>query len=181
MSEQTKTEASQASAQSTSQADTMIAADGPAQPEPVQNRKVMIGIIIVALVFVILLVVIILLLYNNPGPTAVIRDIFIIALAFTSFLIGLLMLVLIFQLQSLIALLRNEIKPMLTNANQTVSTVRGTAVFVSDNLVKPTIGVASFLAGLKGAQQAFMGKVNSTGKKTSASGGSAGARTTRQP
>jgi hypothetical protein len=141
---------------------------GPAVPEPARtNTKLMIGIIIGVIVFLAILIGIIALLYTHPGPTAVIRDIFIIALAFTSLLIGLLLLVLVFQLQSLILLLRNEIKPMLTNANQTVSTVRGTAVFVSDNLVKPTINVASFVAGMKGVQQAILGKVNATGKQGS--------------
>ena len=139
---------------------------GPAQPEPTKtNTRMMIGVSIGVIVFLAIIILIVLVLYNNPGPTAVIRDIFIIALAFTSFLIGLLLLVLVFQLQSLIALLRNEIKPMLTNANQTVSTVRGTAVFVSDNLVKPTISIASFVAGVKGVQQAIIGKVNTAGRQ----------------
>lgn len=141
---------------------------GPATPEPAKtNTRLMIGLGAGAVIFLAIIILIVILLYNNPGPTAVIRDIFIIALALTSFLIGLLLLVLIFQLQSLIALLRNEIKPMLTNANQTVSTVRGTAVFVSDNLVKPTINIASFVAGVKGVQQAILGKVNTTGRRSS--------------
>ena len=167
MSEQTKTEAP---AQSPSQPGMTTASMTPAQPDPTTtNRKLLFGIIAGVVIVVAILVVIVIILYNNPGPTAVIRDIFLIALALVSFFIGLLMLVLIFQLQSLIVLLRNEIKPMLTNANQTVSTVRGTAVFVSDNLVKPTIGVASFVAGLRGMQQAFVGKVKSTRTRSGAS------------
>jgi hypothetical protein len=126
----------------------------------------MIGMIIGVVVFLIIIIAIVILLYNNPGPTAVIRDIFLIALAFVSFLIGILLLVLVFQLQSLIALLRNEIKPMLTNANQTVNAVRGTASFVSDNLVKPTIGFASFVAGVNAVRQAFVGKVNKVGRRS---------------
>ena len=163
MSEDLKRESS---AQTPSQLSYDSAMTGPAQVEPATtNRKLMVGIIVGAVVLLLILIGIILLLYNNPGPTAVIRDIFIIALAFVSFLIGTLMLVLIFQLQSLIALLRNEIKPMLSNANQTVSAVRGTAVFGSDNLVKPTIGLASFVAGVRGVQQAFIGKVNTIGRR----------------
>jgi hypothetical protein len=177
MSEQTKSETS---AQSVSQPGVSSATIAPAQPEPTTtNRKLLITLIIGAAVVVIVLVLIIVFLYNHPGTTAWLRDMFIIALAVVSFVIGLLMLVLVFQLQSLIALLRNEIKPMLTNANQTVSTVRGTAVFVSDNLVKPTIGVASFFAGLRGMQQAFVGKFSSSSKR---SGGahSSGSKTTKQ-
>jgi hypothetical protein len=168
MSEQNKAESS---AQSPSQTTSGAGAAGPAQPEPTKtNWKLLAGIVAGVVVVVAILVVIVLLAFTYPAGTAVVRDLFIIAMAFTSFLIGILMLVLIFQLQALIALLRNEIKPMLTNANQTVNTVRGTAVFVSDNLVKPTIGFASFMAGVRGMQQAVMDRMNSAAKsKASAS------------
>ena len=84
----------------------------------------------------------------NPGFTAVLRDIFIIALALVTIVIGLFLVILIFQLQSLIALLRDEIKPILESANQTASTVRGTTTFVSDSVVKPMIGAASVATGV---------------------------------
>jgi hypothetical protein len=84
----------------------------------------------------------------NPGLTAVLRDIFIIALALVTIVIGLFLVILIFQLQSLIALLRDEIKPILESANQTASTVRGTTTFVSDSMVKPMIGAASMATGV---------------------------------
>jgi hypothetical protein len=163
MSEEIKTESS---AQTPAQPATGSAISGPAVPEPTTtNRKLVFGIIVFVVLFIVITVLVVILAVNNPGPTAVFRDLFIILLALVSIAIGGLMLVLIFQLQSLIALLRNEIKPMLTNANETVNTVRGTAVFVSDNLVKPTIGLASFAAGVRGAQQAFMGKVNSMSRR----------------
>ena len=146
---------------------------GPAQPEPTRtNWKLLIGIVVGVLLLIAILAGVVVLAFTYPTGTAVVRDLFIIAMALTSFLIGILMLVLIFQLQALIALLRNEIKPMLTNANQTVNTVRGTAVFVSDNLVKPTIGFASFVAGLRGMQQAVMGRMNSAGKRSGNAGAS---------
>lgn len=149
---------------------------GPAQPEPVKpNTRFIVIVLVVVVVLLALIVLAVIGLYSNPGLTVFIRDLFIIAMALMSIVIGLTMVILIFQLQALIALLRNEIKPMLTNANQTVSTVRGTAVFVSDNLVKPAIGIASFFAGLKGAQQAIIGKVNTAGRRPS------GARATQSP
>ena len=158
MSEQTPNESSKAGP---TQTGGLVAASSPAKAEP-GNHSTRFMIIVLAVVFVIavLIVLAVYFLYTHPGSTAVIRDIFIIAMAFTSMLIGLFMVVLIIQLQALISLLRNEIKPMLNNANQTVSTVRGTAVFVSDNLVRPTISIASFIAGVKGAQQAVMGRMN---------------------
>ena len=85
---------------------------------------------------------------NNPGFTAVLRDIFIIVLALVTIIIGLFLAILIFQLQSLIALLRDEIKPILESANQTVTTVRGTTTFVSGTVVKPIIGVAAAASGV---------------------------------
>jgi tetrahydromethanopterin S-methyltransferase subunit G len=83
-------------------------------------------------------------LATHPDFTSVLRDISIIVLALVTIVIGLFLVVLIFQLQSLIALLRDEIKPILDSTNETVSTVRGTTTFVSDALVQPMITVVSY-------------------------------------
>jgi hypothetical protein len=96
-------------------------------------------------------------LATHPLLTAVVRDIFIIVLALVTIIIGLFLVILIFQLQSLIALLRDEIKPILNSTNQTVSTVRGTTTFVSDALVKPVIETASLTAGFLGGLRALTG------------------------
>jgi len=87
-------------------------------------------------------------LATHPQLTAVLRDLFIIVLALVTILIGLLLLVLVFQLQSLMVLLRDEIKPMLQSANQTVRTVRGTTNFVSNAVVTPMIQAASLAAAV---------------------------------
>lgn len=106
---------------------------------------------------------IIFLLTRNPQLTANLRDIAIIAFATISLLmsiiIGALLIVMIYYLQSLVALLRNEIKPMLANAQQTVQTVRSTTTLVSENVAKPVIKMASFLAGLEGARSALRNKM----------------------
>ena len=86
---------------------------------------------------------------TNPPITAVVRDIAIIVLALVTGVIGIFLAILIFQVQSLIALLRNEVKPILDSANQTVSTVRGTSTFVSDSVVSPMIQVLSFASGVR--------------------------------
>jgi hypothetical protein len=62
-------------------------------------------------------------------------------------IIGLLMVVLTLQIQALIALLRDEIRPMLETVNETLATVRGTAQFVSNQVVSPTIRAAGVVAG----------------------------------
>lgn len=153
---------------------TVDSATGPALPEETKtNTKLLLIMIAIVLVIIVLIVAFILILANanqTQPVVAVFRDLCIVALAFVSGLIGLLLMVLIFQIQSLIALLRNEIKPMLTNVNETVNTVRGTTVFVSDNLVKPTIGFASFVAGIKGVQQAFSQKVNAASGRSKPAG-----------
>ena len=100
------------------------------------------------------------LLTVDPGRTANIRDIVIIMFAFVNVVIGACLAVLVFQVQALIALLRNEIKPLLSDARHTFTTVRGTTEFVSDSVAQPAIRVASFFAGLRGAGKAARSRVN---------------------
>lgn len=116
--------------------------------------------IAIALVVVVALVAIATAGYGlavHPAFTAVLRDILIIVLALVTILIGLFLVILIFQLQSLIALLRHEIKPILESANQTVSTVRGTTSFVSTTLVTPAITVASYVSAVRQTLKALVG------------------------
>jgi uncharacterized protein YoxC len=60
-------------------------------------------------------------------------------MALESLLIGLTLVILIVQLARLINLLQNEIKPILDSTNETVSTMRGTITFLSDNLAEPVV------------------------------------------
>jgi hypothetical protein len=106
------------------------------------------GLVLIALVVLLVLVAAGYGLVTHPPFTAVLRDISIIVLALVTVVIGLFLIILIFQLQSLTALLRDEIKPILDSANQTANTVRGTTTFVSDAVVTPMIRVASFTAGV---------------------------------
>ena len=77
------------------------------------------------------------------------RDAAIIFVAFETLLIGILLIILILQVQSLVVLLRDEIKPMLEAANETLATVRGTTRFVSHNVVSPVMKWSGYLAGLR--------------------------------
>jgi hypothetical protein len=81
--------------------------------------------------------------------TAKIRDIFIIFMALESLLMMLVLVILIVQIARLINLLQNEIKPILDSTNETVSTLRGTTTFLSDNLVEPVIKLNEYTAGLQ--------------------------------
>ncbi len=71
--------------------------------------------------------------------SATIRDIAIIVIAVQSIVIGVLIGVLIWQIWRLVKLIQTEVKPILDDAQATANTVRGTATFVSDNVVNPVI------------------------------------------
>jgi len=89
------------------------------------------------------------LLITHPETTAVLRDVFIIVLALESLVVGALLSILIFQIQNLTRLLQEEIKPILDSTNETVSTVRGTATFVSENVVSPMIEAVSYVSAAR--------------------------------
>lgn len=77
------------------------------------------------------------------------RDVAIIILALESIIIGILLVFLIFQIQGLIHLLRQEIRPILDSVNETASTVRGTTAFVSDTVVSPVMRIAGIISALR--------------------------------
>ncbi len=88
---------------------------------------------------------------------ATVRDIAIIFLAIESIVIGILLIFLVIQVQNLIRLLKDEIKPILDSANETVSTVQGTSTFVSEKVVSPLISVFSYFAAVRRAAQLLTG------------------------
>lgn len=132
----------------------------PAEPPKGRGRNLgkTIGIILAVIVVLAILGGIGYGLVSYPLLTAVIRDIAIIALAVVTLVIGAFLAILIFQLQSLIALLRDEIKPILESANETASTVRGTTSFVSDAMVKPMITTASYVSAVRQTIKVLAGR-----------------------
>ena len=122
----------------------------PGQPQP-QGKRVGRTIVIVlgALLLLAAVVAAIYGLVSHPAVTATVRDITIIVLALSTTVIGLSLIVLILQLQSLIGLLRDEIRPILISANETARTVRGTTTFLSESVVRPVISVAGYASGIR--------------------------------
>jgi hypothetical protein len=118
-----------------------------------------VGIIIGVIVLVSAVVGVVYYLLQETTPTARIRDVFIIFLGFELALIGFSAILLIIQGARLVNLFQNEIKPVLEAANETMSTIRGTALFLSDSMVQPVIKVnsifASIRSGLNIVKQAF--------------------------
>jgi hypothetical protein len=106
---------------------------GP-EPQERTDRRRTIGIALIAVILLVIIGATIYGLVSYPTLTSVFRDISIIVLALVTVIIGVFLIILIFQLQSLTVLLRDEIKPILDSANDTANTVRGTTTFVSDAL-----------------------------------------------
>jgi len=135
------------------------------EPSPAElraRRLLITGLVIVGLLLVGLVVLLVFLsidayqaTYAGTGPSpgsvgvGVLRDAAIIFVAFETLIIGVLLIILMLQVQSLIVLLRDEIKPMLEAANETLATVRGTTQFVSHNVVSPVVKWSGYLAGLR--------------------------------
>ena len=127
-----------------------LAPEKAAEPSPQdrQTKRIMIGVIIGIVVLLVLLGVAIFFLLQPATPTDKIRDIFIIIVALESLVIGVAVIVLIVQLASLINLLQNEVRPILTATNETVNNLRGTAEFLGENVVEPVIKLNGYLAGM---------------------------------
>ena len=81
--------------------------------------------------------------------SATIRDIAIIIIAVETIVIGALLGILIWQVWRLVKLLQTEIKPIIQNTQETVNTVKGTATFMSDNVVNPVVKTSSKIVGAR--------------------------------
>ena len=114
-----------------------------------QQRLIIIVAVVVAIALLVGVVFAVLGMVRNPTATETIRDIFIIVMALESLVIGAALIVLIVQIAQLTNLLRHEIKPLLDSTNETISTVRGTTVFLSENLVGPVVKLNSYLAAMQ--------------------------------
>ena len=82
-------------------------------------------------------------------------------MAIESLFIGLALIILIIQIARLTNLIENEVKPILDSTNETVSNLRGTTKFLSDNLVEPVIKLNELMAVL----QRLLDILKMTGKK----------------
>jgi hypothetical protein len=127
-----------------------FASETPAPPseQDQKMKRIMIGVIVGVVILLILLGVAIFFLLQPATPTDKIRDVFIIIVSLESLLIGVAIIVLIVQLASLINLLQNEVRPILTATNETVNNLRGTAEFLGENVVEPVIKLNGYLAGM---------------------------------
>ena len=126
------------------------------QPEPYskpseqeqKSKRIIIAVIVGVVILVAALIFAVILLLQPTTPTDRIRDVFIIVVALESLVIGVALIVLIVQVATLINLLQNEVRPILTATNETVNNLRGTAEFLGENMVEPVIKLNGYLAGM---------------------------------
>jgi predicted tellurium resistance membrane protein TerC len=127
-------------------ADVVRDAEPPSSMSPGTKRGLIIGSI-AAVGFLIVMGLTIWWLYQPTTPTERIRDIFIIVMALVSMFTSVTLVLLLIQLARLIILLQTEIKPILDSTNEAVSSLRGTTIFLSDNLVEPVMKLNEYMAG----------------------------------
>ncbi|MEJ5247884.1 MAG: hypothetical protein WHS90_08960 [Caldilinea sp.] len=108
-----------------------------------------------------------------------VRDLLIIFLALTSIVVWVLLGILIWQIWRLTRLVQQELKPMIADTKETIATVRGTAQFMSENVVAPVIQTSSKMAGYRRAMQALVGN-GSARKATPPRGAAASAFTSSE-
>lgn len=114
------------------------------------SKRVLILIVVIGILLLAGMITgVIFLLRADAATAGKIRDIFIIFMAFESILIGAALVILAIQLAVLINLLQNEIKPILDTTTEAVNTIRGTADFMSANLVEPVIKLNEYVAALR--------------------------------
>lgn len=123
-------------------------------PEELRKRRlttagIIIGAIIVLGLFIAGFIYLINPAYSSYETVARLRDIAIILMAIELIIISLALVILIVQIARLTNLLENEVKPILDSTNETVSNLRGTTKFLSDNLVEPVIKLNEIIAVLQ--------------------------------
>lgn len=94
-------------------------------------------------------------LAQNEATTRNVRDILLIVLTLEFMVLGAVLIVLLVQIARLTLLLQIEIKPLLESANEAVHSLKGTTVFLSENLVEPVIQLNSSLAGMRRLLEVF--------------------------
>ncbi len=120
----------------------------PINQEELRRRQMAVaGLVVGVILLLALLVTAVIYLALPATNTERIRDVMIIIMALEFMFLGVAMLVLIVQLATLINLLQNEIIPIVESTNETANTLRGTTVFLSENLTEPVIKLNQYLAG----------------------------------
>ena len=102
------------------------------------------------------------LLFNPPQAAPVLRDIFIILLGVQSIIIGLLMVAMLvtliymaLKIYDLTQFVEDELRPILSRADDIMRTDYSRTVFISDTAVKPVIDVMGYVSAVKSIIRSF--------------------------
>ncbi|QLQ06968.1 MAG: hypothetical protein HZY76_13585 [Anaerolineae bacterium] len=122
------------------------------------TKKQKIWLTIGVILAVILITLAIYFLFRHPVFTATLRDILIIVLTFEVLVIGCLLAVLVYQIYLLSYFLYTEIGPVLAATQDTVGTVKGTATFVSGQVVNPAIRASATVTRWRRTIEVLLGR-----------------------
>ena len=123
----------------------------------IPTRYVVIGIIVALVSMGLFTAFVIWAARYHATTIEALRDIFIIALALESCIFGIALMILLVMVIRLVNMLEFEIKPILERTNETIGMVRGTTVFMSENVVKPMTTASSYAAGLRRGMRTLFG------------------------
>lgn len=87
-----------------------------------------------------------------------VRDFLLILLVIESMVVGIFLLMMLWQLFQLIMLLRQEVIPLLNSTKETVEQVKHTTTFVGQSVAAPIISVSGMAAGAKAMIDTLRGK-----------------------
>jgi hypothetical protein len=116
-----------------------------------RNRinKVLYWILGIFAVLLILSIATVIFISSPDVDSSRVRDIFLILMALSSFIISVAFVILLVQVALLVNLLDNEIRPVLANLIESVNDLKGTTAFLSENMVEPVMKMNEYVAGLK--------------------------------
>lgn len=135
--------------------------NGPSYDPPpeqlIPTKYVVIGVVTAVTIAILSIVFVVWLAAYHPELVETLRDIFIIALALESCIFGIALMILMVMVIRLVNMLEFEIKPILERTNETIGMVRGTTVFMGDNVVKPITTASSYVAGVRKGLKTLFG------------------------
>lgn len=120
-----------------------------------QNVTLLVSLIAGGVVLAAILIFAVYFLLQPGTATERWRDVFIVMVALESLVVGVALVILLIQVASLINLLQNEVRPILTATSETVNNLRGTAEFLGESVVEPVIKLNSYLASLRRVLELF--------------------------
>ncbi|MBK8985755.1 MAG: hypothetical protein IPM39_06680 [Chloroflexi bacterium] len=130
--------------------------ESPREPL-IPTKYVVIGVVVTLILMALFIAFVAWAAQYHATTIEALRDIFIIALALESCIFGIALMILLVMVIRLVNMLEFEIKPILERTNETIGMVRGTTVFMSENVVKPMTTASSYAAGIRRGMQTLFG------------------------